>query len=210
MNVVIDKSPVFIQGLSIGLNDFMHDVNVIGVNDIDEVWSCLDEMSQVFILLNCNQENGEYSIFLETLHEKYIGVSVIIMVDTIEKHILNNYLKHHVMGVVLKTSPVDSIAQALKTVSMGMVCLPDDGVIYEGGSVDNSVKGKLSERQHEVLQLIASGVSNKQISRTLNISAGTVKSHLESIFRRLNVRNRTQAAIVLLERRTKINFISLY
>ncbi|ASN87146.1 MULTISPECIES: response regulator transcription factor [Pectobacterium] len=197
--VVIDKSPVFIQGLSIGLNDFMHDVNVIGVNDIDEVWSCLDEMSQVFILLNCNQESGEYSIFLETLHEKYIGVSVIIMVDTIERHILNNYLKHHVMGVVLKTSPVDSIAQALKTVSMGMVCLPDDGVIYEGWSVDNSVKGKLSERQHEVLQLIASGASNKQISRTLNISAGTVKSHLESIFRRLNVRNRTQAAIVLLE-----------
>ncbi|TAI96616.1 response regulator transcription factor [Pectobacterium versatile] len=199
--VVIDKSPVFIQGLSIGLNDFMHDVNVIGVNDIDEVWSCLDEMSQVFILLNCNQESGEYSIFLETLHEKYIGVSVIIMVDTIERHILNNYLKHHVMGVVLKTSPVDSIAQALKTVSMGMVCLPDDGVIYEGWSVDNSVKGKLSERQHEVLQLIASGASNKQISRTLNISAGTVKSHLESIFRRLNVRNRTQAAIVLLEER---------
>lgn len=197
--VVIDKSPVFIQGLSIGLNDFMHDVNVIGVNDIDDVWSCLDGMSQAFILLNCNKESGEYSFFLETLHEKYIGVSVIIMVDAIERHILNNYLKHHVMGVVLKTSPVDSIAQALKTVSMGMICLPDDGVIYEGWSVDNSVKGKLSERQHEVLQLIASGASNKQISRTLNISAGTVKSHLESIFRRLNVRNRTQAAIVLLE-----------
>lgn len=55
------------------------------------------------------------------------------MVYAIERHILNNYLKKHVMGVILKTSPVDSIAQALKTVSMGMVCLPDDGVIYEGG-----------------------------------------------------------------------------
>ncbi|MEQ9903566.1 response regulator transcription factor [Pectobacterium aroidearum] len=200
MNVVIiDKSPVFIQGLSVGLNDFMHDINIVGVKEIDDVWPCLEGMKNAFILLNCTKENGEYSFFLETLHEKYIGVSVIIMVDAIERHILNNYLKHHVMGVVLKTSPVDSIAQALKTVSMGMVCLPDDGVIYEGWSVDNSVKGKLSERQHEVLQLIASGASNKQISRTLNISAGTVKSHLESIFRRLNVRNRTQAAIVLLE-----------
>ncbi|WP_420065073.1 response regulator transcription factor [Pectobacterium colocasium] len=200
MNVlIIDKSPVFIQGLSVGLNDFMHDVNIVGVKEIDDVWPCLERMKNAFILLNCNKENGEYSLFLETLHEKYIGVSVIIMVDSIERHILNNYLKHHVMGVVLKTSPVDFIAQALKTVSMGMVCLPDDGVIYEGWSVDNSVKGKLSERQHEVLQLIASGASNKQISRTLNISAGTVKSHLESIFRRLNVRNRTQAAIVLLE-----------
>ncbi|MBN3216660.1 response regulator transcription factor [Pectobacterium polaris] len=200
MNVVIiDKSPVFIQGLSVGLNDFMHDANIVGVKEIDDVWPFLEEMNNAFILLNCNKENGEYSFFLESLHEKYINASVIIMVDTIERHILNHYLKHHVMGVILKTSPVDSIAQALKTVSMGMVCLPDDGVIYEGWSVDNSVKGKLSERQHEVLQLIASGASNKQISRTLNISAGTVKSHLESIFRRLNVRNRTQAAIVLLE-----------
>nr|WP_275938576.1 hypothetical protein [Pectobacterium brasiliense] len=49
------------------------------------------------------------------------------MVYAIERDILNNYLKKHVMGVILKTSPVDSIAQALKTVSMGMVCLPDDG-----------------------------------------------------------------------------------
>lgn len=200
MNVVIiDKSPVFIQGLSVGLNDFMHDVNIVSVKAIDDVWPYLEGMQNAFILLNCNQENVEYGFFLETLHERYTGISVIIMVDSIERHILNNYLKHHVMGVVLKTSSVDSIAQALKTVSMGMVCLPDDGVIYEGWSVDNSVKGKLSERQHEVLQLIASGASNKQISRTLNISAGTVKSHLESIFRRLNVRNRTQAAIILLE-----------
>ncbi|MDY4375398.1 response regulator transcription factor [Pectobacterium carotovorum] len=200
MNVVIiDKSPVFIQGLSVGLNDFMHGANIVGVKEINDVWPFLEEMHNAFILLNCNKESGEYSSFLEALHEKYINVSVIIMVDAIERNILNNYLKHHVMGVILKTSPVDSIAQALKTVAMGMVCLPDDGVIYEGWSVDNSVKGKLSERQHEVLQLIASGASNKQISRTLNISAGTVKSHLESIFRRLNVRNRTQAAIVLLE-----------
>ncbi|MCH5049320.1 response regulator transcription factor [Pectobacterium aquaticum] len=200
MNVVIiDKSPVFIQGLSVGLNDFMRDANIVGVKEIEDVWPVLEGMNNAFILLNCNKESGEYSFFLELLHEKYINVSVIIMVDTIERHILNNYLKHHVMGVILKTSSVDSIAQALKTVSMGMVCLPDDGVIYEGWSIDNSVKGKLSERQHEVLQLIASGASNKQISRTLNISAGTVKSHLESIFRRLNVRNRTQAAIVLLE-----------
>ncbi|WP_434997932.1 response regulator transcription factor [Pectobacterium brasiliense] len=200
MNVVIIDEPlVFIQGLSVGLNDFMHDANIVGVKDIDDVWPFLEVMNNNFILLNCNKEGGEYSFFLEALHEKYINVSVIIMVYAIERHILNNYLKKHVMGVILKTSPVDSIAQALKTVSMGMVCLPDDGVIYEGGSVDNSVKGKLSERQHEVLQLIASGASNKQISRTLNISAGTVKSHLESIFRRLNVRNRTQAAIVLLK-----------
>ena len=54
----------------------------------------------------------------------------------------------------------------------------------------------LSQRQREVLQLLAAGDSNKEISRTLNISVGTVKAHLESLYRRLNVKNRTQAAMI--------------
>lgn len=54
----------------------------------------------------------------------------------------------------------------------------------------------LSQRQREILQLLAAGDSNKEISRTLNISAGTVKAHLESLYRRLDVKNRTQAAMV--------------
>lgn len=53
----------------------------------------------------------------------------------------------------------------------------------------------LSRRQQEILKLLAEGSSNKEISRTLNISAGTVKAHLESLYRRLDVKNRTQAAM---------------
>jgi DNA-binding NarL/FixJ family response regulator len=50
-----------------------------------------------------------------------------------------------------------------------------------------------------VLSLLANGGTNKQIGRQLNISAGTVKVHLESIFNRLQVHNRTQAARLWLE-----------
>jgi DNA-binding NarL/FixJ family response regulator len=46
-----------------------------------------------------------------------------------------------------------------------------------------------------VLKLLAAGETNKEISRTLNISTGTVKAHLEALFRRLDVKNRTQAAL---------------
>lgn len=58
----------------------------------------------------------------------------------------------------------------------------------------NSPVLMLSQRQKEVLSLLANGGTNKQIGRELNISAGTVKVHLESIFHRLQVNNRTQAA----------------
>ena len=46
-----------------------------------------------------------------------------------------------------------------------------------------------------MLKLLAAGESNKEIGRTLNISAATVKAHLELLFRRLDVKNRTQAAM---------------
>jgi len=75
-----------------------------------------------------------------------------------------------------------------------MVCVPNEH--YEDIGEEQSLT-RLSQRQREILRLIAAGESNKQISRLLNISAGTVKSHLESIYRRLNVKNRTQAAMML-------------
>lgn len=53
----------------------------------------------------------------------------------------------------------------------------------------------LSERELEVLQWLASGVSNREISRRLYITESTVKRHVYNIFGKLNVRNRTQAAL---------------
>ncbi len=55
---------------------------------------------------------------------------------------------------------------------------------------------KLTTRERQVLRLIASGSSNKEISRSLAISEGTVKNHVASILGRLNLRDRTQAAII--------------
>lgn len=55
----------------------------------------------------------------------------------------------------------------------------------------------LSERQKQILFFLAEGRSNKWIARELKISEGTVKTHMANLFQRLNVRNRTQAAMVL-------------
>jgi DNA-binding NarL/FixJ family response regulator len=59
---------------------------------------------------------------------------------------------------------------------------------------------ELSTRELEVLKLMAKGLSNKEIGETLSISEGTVKWHLNIVFSRLNVRDRTEAAMVALQR----------
>jgi DNA-binding NarL/FixJ family response regulator len=53
---------------------------------------------------------------------------------------------------------------------------------------------KLTERQRDVLRLLAAGMSNKQICRELDLGEGTIKVHIAAIFRALNVGNRTEAA----------------
>jgi DNA-binding NarL/FixJ family response regulator len=56
--------------------------------------------------------------------------------------------------------------------------------------------GELTAREREVLQMIATGSSNREIARALYLSEGTVRNHVSNILRRLNVRDRTQAALV--------------
>jgi DNA-binding NarL/FixJ family response regulator len=56
-------------------------------------------------------------------------------------------------------------------------------------------KDQLSDREREVLVLVADGLANKQIARHLGISERTVKAHLTSIFQRIGVTDRTQAAL---------------
>ncbi|WP_316979882.1 response regulator transcription factor [Shumkonia mesophila] len=59
-----------------------------------------------------------------------------------------------------------------------------------------AARGELTARQHEILMALQNGSSNKQIAQKLGIMESTVKIQLKSIFRRLGVKNRTQAALI--------------
>lgn len=96
------------------------------------------------------------------------------------------------MAIVPRNANPERFAAVLDSVSRGMVCFPGEWV-REPTSPQALLS--LSERQREVLKLLAAGESNKEIGRNLNISAATVKAHLEALFRRLDVKNRTQAAM---------------
>ena len=63
------------------------------------------------------------------------------------------------------------------------------------GAASPAATAKLSEREEEVLRLVAAGLPNKQIARKLGIAERTVKAHLTNVFQRIGVTDRTQAAL---------------
>ncbi|HYZ71501.1 MAG TPA: response regulator transcription factor [Chthoniobacterales bacterium] len=93
-------------------------------------------------------------------------------------------------GYLLKDITREALLDSIRRVHLGETCVP----LHLIAKLTDRVSGEtLSDRELEVLRLMANGKSNKEIAATLFISEGTVKSHGKSIFAKLNVASRTEA-----------------
>jgi len=111
------------------------------------------------------------------------------------------------MGYVPKTSTSDDLINAIRLVAQGHAALPApsltrlvDFIVSSSGEAPSTerVRDGLSDREQEVLNLVAEGKSNREIADSLYISESTVRSHLHNILSKLNLANRVQAAAFVL------------
>jgi two-component system NarL family response regulator len=103
---------------------------------------------------------------------------------------LSNAIKAGAKGYLLKDAPREELLSSIRRVHSGETVIPASLLtkLTAGLSAES-----LTDRELEVLTLLARGKSNKEIGTTLNISESTVKSHLRNIFTKLNVLSRTEA-----------------
>jgi DNA-binding NarL/FixJ family response regulator len=93
-------------------------------------------------------------------------------------------------GYLLKDAPREALMDSIRRVHAGETCVP----VHLAAKLAQRVSGEtLSEREIDVLKLMAQGKSNKEIGSALFISEGTVKSHVKAIFAKMNVISRTEA-----------------
>ena len=105
------------------------------------------------------------------------------------------------LGYLLKDSSPDDLLHAIRSVHRGNLVLPQDlAVKLMQPQPPRPAVDQLTERETDVLRLLAQGQSNQEIARSLNISDTTVRSHVSNILMKLGVSNRTQAALVARER----------
>ena len=100
-------------------------------------------------------------------------------------------------GYLLKDSKPNELRTAIRTVHNGQQYIPPNVAAKLVQRMNNP---ELSDRELEVLQLVAQGMSNLEISTALSISESTVKSHINRVLSKLGVKDRTQATIIALKR----------
>ena len=124
------------------------------------------------------------------------GARVVILTTFADQSKILDALNAGAAGYLLKDATPDEIVNAVRSVVAGGAPLDPKAarVLLDSRNAATPAR-ELSAREREVLELVATGLANKQIARQLGISDRTVKAHLTRIFQQLGVTDRTQAAL---------------
>lgn len=142
----------------------------------------------------------------QAIAQQHPEVKVLILTTFDDEAFVGDAVRAGAKGYLLKDTPSAELAEAIRMLHKGYTQL-GPGILEkamnakpvtdEPDSIDVSAFDELTPREQEVLQLIAAGKSNREIASELYIAERTVKNHVNSILRTLDVRDRTQAAILV-------------
>ncbi|MDP8950793.1 MAG: response regulator transcription factor [Actinomycetota bacterium] len=127
-------------------------------------------------------------------------VEVVALTSVLEDASVTGAIRAGAIGYLLKTTDADELCEAIKAAAAGQVRLAPEAAARLMREVrapegPEALTEPLTEREVEVLKLIARGKANKQIARELFVAMSTVKTHVNNLYRKLNVGSRTQAAL---------------
>ena len=152
------------------------------------------------LLLDINMPIMNGLEVLERIKELHLKVRVLVLTVHNEVEYLLRAVDLGINGYLLKDSDFDDLRKAILAVSRGETYIQESLMpLMESKMTQRSDEEKkiedLTLREMEVLKLLASGMYNKEIAETLSISERTVKNHVSNIFKKIDVNDRTQAAV---------------
>lgn len=194
------------------LLEFDGSIEVISeVNDGEE---CLNELLHVkpdVLLLDINMPKMNGVEVLDEIHKRNIDVKVLILTVHNEIEYLVKAVDIGVDGYIVKDSGSAELKKAINCIINGEKyiqpsLIPALNKRLVSRDSDKDKIELLTKRELEVLIQVANGMFNKEIANSLNISERTVKNHISNIFKKIDVNDRTQAAVFAI----KNDIIKLY
>ena len=152
------------------------------------------------LLLDINMPKMNGLEVLYKIREKKIDVKTIVLTVHTEMEYLLKAIDIGLNGYMLKDSDLEELKKAIIAVSQGETYIQPSMVPYMNSKTsmnasDQEYIDSLTRREYDVLKLLSVGMYNRDIGTKLEISERTVKNHISNIFKKINVNDRTQAAV---------------
>ena len=205
INVLIaDDHPLIREGLSkiLSLND---DIKIIGeARDGREAVKMTMKTHPDVVLMDINMPhmNGIEAARVIKSERPQTGIIALTIHD--DQEYIDEMIESGVSGFLLKDVEPETLVKSVREVSKGKSLFEEDHKGKKTADRKTYLKRdgleELTRRELDVLQLIAKGMCNKDIAESLFISEKTVKNHLTNIFRKINVDDRTQAALFAIKK----------
>ncbi len=202
--LIIDPNNLFREGLRGLLSGTQFDVTH-EASDLPkglEVVQSNDEIGIVILDFAHDGSDTELQI-LNQMRAANEDIKLIVLTNEMSALLLARALNAGADGFLLKSMSSEALVASLRLVDLGEKVFPTKlATMITSGQIDptatearvSAAKG-LSEREREIMRCLVHGESNKVIARQLGITEATVKVHLKAVLRKLNVSNRTQAAL---------------
>lgn len=199
--VIGDDHPLVQAALRDALGKAMPGVAIVECPTLDAVMEAVaerpDEIDLVLLDLNMPGTHGFAGLFLMLAHHPTVPVAILSALQDADT--IRRALAYGASGYIPKSLSMGAMADAIRAILSGAVWAPPTGALDspEADEADLARRfASLSPQQLRILTMIVDGKLNKQIAGDLNVSEQTVKVHVSSILRKLNVVSRTQAAVV--------------
>lgn len=193
---IIADSPIVQAGLA-AIVKAAAALTVAGsASQIPQQWQQLKATAVEVILVSAELSEETLGWFAPLLNAEPT-VPVVWLIDAASEGWISEAVQSGVAGILPSDATAREIVAAVEAVTAGLVVLHPDLTSSLGNSSGRSLlspaHSSLTQREVEILQMLAAGMANKTIARELHISEHTVKFHVSSIFAKLDVSSRTEA-----------------
>ena len=206
--LVVDDHPLFRSGAVTTIAE-EPDMEIVGEEeDAEGALDAIRRLKPDVVLLDIRLAGNVNGIELaRRVRGESQDTKIVVLTNFSNEPYIRAMMEIGVEGYILKDTPPDEVIGAVRMVQDGRTVFSEkvtrtvvNGFINHRPGSDLSQPGRITEREAEILRLLAGGVSNADIAAQLNIAVGTVQYHLTNIYGKLGVRGRTEAIIKAVRR----------
>ncbi|NQZ91611.1 MAG: response regulator transcription factor [Moritella sp.] len=198
--IIADDHPLFRQALLIALKEQFKTTQWFEAETVESISECLLANADAdLLLLDLNIPGAHGFDHLIRIRKQNPDVPVVVISAYSDETIIAKAMQHGASGFVPKSESVAVIISAISSVLAGQLWVPGtfEKPKQDVNATADVAIAKLTAQEYRILMMFSEGLLNKQIGDKLCVAEATVKAHASAIFRKLNVRNRTQAAMML-------------